>query len=256
MSNGLFNLNDKVAVVTGAGRGIGRTLALGLGRHGADVVVVSRTAAEIEEVAHELSAMGRRSLALAADTSRKADVERMVSKTVDSLGRIDVLVNNAAMSLGYKSAMDFTEPEWETILGTNLTGYFLTAQAVGRRMLAQRSGSVVMNSSIAGSVAIAGLAPNASAKGGVNQLVRTLALEWAPYGVRVNALSPGYIRGPSIRTEKMAGDARERFVNSRTPLGRRGEPEELVGPCVFLASAASSYVTGIILAVDGGWTAS
>ena len=251
----LFDLTGRVAIVTGGGRGLGRTIALALADHGADVVVVSRTMEQVERVAGEIQGMGRKALALRVDTSRKADVDAMVSRTLDRWGRIDVLVNNAGIDI-IKPAVDYAEAEWDQILDINLKGYFLCAQAVGRQMIAQRSGSILMNGSIAGSVGIKGLTPYASAKGGVDQLARTLAVEWAPHNVRVNVFAPAYFENVMQGVEHVHRDeAKERHIQEWTPLGRRGRLEELIGPVVFLASDASSYVTGHILMVDGGWTA-
>jgi len=251
----LFDLTGRVAIVTGGGRGLGRAIALGLADHGADVVVVSRTVAQVEKVAGEIQARGRKALALQVDTSRKADVDRMVARTLETWGRLDVLVNNAGIDI-IKPAVEYAEAEWDQILDINLKGYFLCSQAVGRHMIAQRSGSILMNSSIAGSVGIKGLTPYASAKGGVDQLARTLAVEWAPHNVRVNVFAPAYFENVMQGVEHVHRDeAKERHIREWTPLGRRGRLEELIGPVVFLASDASSYVTGHVLMVDGGWTA-
>lgn len=254
MTKSLFDLTGRVAIVTGAGRGLGRAIALGLCRHGASIVAVSRTVAQVEKVAAEIDDLGGRALAIQVDTSNRADVERMVSRTLEHFGQIDVLVNNAGIDI-IKPALDYAEDEWDKILDINLKGYFLCAQAVGRVMVERKSGSILMNSSIAGSVGINHLVPYASAKGGVNQLVRTLASEWAPHGVRVNAFAPGYFENVMQGATEVHNEAKDRHVRASTPLGRRGRPDELVGPCVFLASEASSYVTGSILMVDGGWTA-
>jgi NAD(P)-dependent dehydrogenase (short-subunit alcohol dehydrogenase family) len=251
----LFDLTGRVAIVTGGGRGLGRTIARGLAEHGADVVVVSRTVEQVERVAGEIRGMGRKALALQVDTSRKVDVDRMVARTLETWGRIDVLVNNAGIDI-IKPAVDYVEAEWDQIVDINLKGYFLCAQAVGRQMIAQRAGSILMNGSIAGSVGIKGLTPYASAKGGVDQLARTLAVEWAPHNVRVNVFAPAYFENVMQGVEHVHRDeAKERHIREWTPLGRRGKLEELIGPVVFLASDASSYVTGHILMVDGGWTA-
>jgi NAD(P)-dependent dehydrogenase (short-subunit alcohol dehydrogenase family) len=253
MAKALFDLTGKVAIVTGAGRGLGKTLAIGLAEHGADVVCVSRTLAQVNETAKEITGLGVKALALDVDVSKKADVDRMVSRVLDGWGRIDVLVNNAGID-NIKPAVDYTEEEWDAILDINLKGYFLPTQAVGRVMIRQRSGSIVMNSSIAASIGVSLLVPYASSKGGVNQLARTLAVEWAPHGVRVNVFSPGYFENVMQGAEHIHNEAKERHIRERTPLGRRGRAEELIGPVVFLASDASSYVTGNVLMVDGGWT--
>jgi len=250
----LFDLGGKVAIVTGAGRGIGKTLALGLARHGADVVAVSRTLPQVEGVAREIAALGRKGIALKVDTSSKADVDRMVAKTLEDWGRVDVLVNNAGIDI-IKPAVDYTEAEWDQVIDINLKGYFLCAQAVGREMIRQGRGSILMNSSIAGSVGISWLVPYASAKGGVNLLTRTLAVEWARHGVRVNAFAPAYFENVMQGAEQIHNEEKERHIREWTPMGRRGKRDELVGPAVFLASDASSYVTGHVLMVDGGWTA-
>jgi NAD(P)-dependent dehydrogenase (short-subunit alcohol dehydrogenase family) len=250
----LFDLAGKVAIVTGAGRGIGKTLALGLAQHGADVVAVSRTLPQVESVVSEIAALGRKGIALKVDTSSKADVDRMVAKTLEDWGRVDVLVNNAGIDI-IKPAVDYTEAEWDQVIDINLKGYFLCAQAAGREMIRQGRGSILMNSSIAGSIGVNWLVPYASAKGGVNQLTRTLAVEWARHGVRVNAFAPAYFENVMQGAEQIHNEEKERHIREWTPMGRRGKMDELVGPAVFLASDASSYVTGHVLMVDGGWTA-
>ncbi len=256
MAQSLFDLTGKVAVVTGSGRGLGRAIALGLAEAGADVVTCSRTLSEAEDTAHEVERAGRRALALRTDTSDRASCEQLVETTVRELGHLDVLVNNAGIDI-IVPATEVTDDQWDQILGINLKGYFITSQVAGRQMLAQGSGgSIVNNSSIASRVGISGLTAYSAAKGGVNQLTRVMAVEWAPHGVRVNAFAPGYFEnvmrgavGEHAREEK------QQQVLTFTPMRRRGRPEELVGPVVFLASDASSYVTGAVLYVDGGYTA-
>lgn len=255
MHSSLFDLRGKTAIVTGAGRGLGRAMALGLAAHGADIVLVSRTESEIRSGAEAAAALGRKAFFTVADVGVKADVERLVSFAQEKLGRIDILINNAGIDRNIP-ALDYSEEEWDRILGVNLKGYFLCCQAVGRIMMAQGSGSIINNSSIYGSVGMADNLPYGASKGGVNQLTRMLAVEWAQHGIRVNAIAPGYMV-PMTRDDGQAGPGPkvEAWVATRTPMGRRGKAEELIGPAVFLASEAATYVTGAILAVDGGWTA-
>jgi NAD(P)-dependent dehydrogenase (short-subunit alcohol dehydrogenase family) len=232
-----------------------RAIAVAFARQGADVAVNYRGNADAADaVAAEITGLGRKAIAMKIDTSKKADVDRMVGKTMETWGRVDVLVNNAGID-NIKPAIDYTETEWDEIVDINLKGYFLCAQAAGREMLRVKRGSIVMNSSMAGSIGIPWLVPYGSAKGGVNQLTRTLAVEWAREGVRVNAFSPGYFENVMQGAENIHNEEKERHIRSRTPMGRRGRAEELVGPVVFLASDASSYVTGHLLMVEGGWTA-
>lgn len=256
MAQSPFDLSGKVAVVTGSGRGLGRAIALGLAEAGADVVTCSRTLSEAEDAAHEVERTGRRALALRTDTSERASLEQLVETTVRELGHLDVLVNNAGIDI-IEPVEEYSEEDWNTVVSINLTGYFHCAQLAGKRMLAQGGGgSIINNSSIASSVGIHGLVAYGAAKGGVNQLTRVMAVEWAPRNVRVNAFAPGYfdniMRGA---TAEHGREEKQRQVVTFTPMGRRGRPDELVGPVVFLASDASSYVTGAVLYVDGGYTA-
>ena len=249
----LFSLEGRVAVVTGAGRGLGRSMALALAAAGADVVASSRTAAEIESLRDEVRALGRRAEAIPADTTREADCERLISGTVERLGRLDILVNNAGINIR-KPVLELSPEEYRQVLATNLEGYFLCARAAGKRLVAQNSGKVVNISSIMGRVALANQAAYASSKGGVEQLTKVLALEWAPHNVQVNALAPTYFETELTRP-LFEDPERNRFISERTPMGRWGQPHELAGAVIFLASRASDYVTGHTVVVDGGWTA-
>lgn len=253
--SGLFDLRGKTAIVTGAGRGLGSVIAKGLAAHGAEVMVVSRSLGEVQQVADEIRSLGVGGTALKVDISVRSDVEAMVSHARDLWGKIDILVNNAGIDRNM-AVEEYPEDEWDRILATNLKGYFLCSQLVGKEMVARGQGAIIMNSSIYGQVGAADNVPYGASKGGINQLVRMLAVEWAQKGVRVNALAPAYM-SPMSRDDGQVGPGPkvEAWVKARTPMGRRGRPEELIGPAVFLASEASSYVTGSILAVDGGWTA-
>lgn len=247
-----FSLNGRVALVTGAGRGIGRALALGLAEAGADVVCLARTGAEVEATAADVRVLGRRALAVTADVTRQEQVTQAVDAAITAFGRIDILVNNAGMNIR-KPALEVQEQDWDKVVETNLKGPFLVAQTVGRHMCETGYGRVINISSVGGEVALRTGVAYGSSKAGLFHMTRILALEWAKYGVTVNAVGPWYFR--TSLTEKLLQD--EQYVSeilARTPIKRIGEVEELVGPVVFLASQASSYVTGQALMVDGGMT--
>jgi gluconate 5-dehydrogenase len=254
MSQSLFDLTGKHAIVTGAGRGLGRAIAVGLAQFGADVALVARTESQLKETASEIEKLGRRVLIYPSDVSHKANVERIVNDVVAQWGRVDILVNNAGVDAAMP-ALDYTEEAWDFVLDVNLKGYFLLAQACARHMKEAGGGVIVNNSSICGDVGIKNIVAYNASKGGVNMLTRTLAIEWAPYHIRVNAFSPAYMEAVMPGAASEHDDKKEVSIRELTPLGRRGKPEELVGPVVFLASDASSYVTGEVLMVDGGWTA-
>lgn len=252
----LFDLHGRVAVVTGSGRGLGRVMARGLADAGASVVTCSRTLEEAQDTAAAIRTSGGNATAVRTDTTDRASVEHLVAVAVSSYGRLDVLVNNAGTD-AIEPVEVVSVEHWNMVLDTNLTGYFHCAQAAGRQMLTQRSGGSVINiSSIAGLVGIPGLTSYSAAKGGVDQMTKVMAVEWAQRGVRVNAIAPGYFENiMSTAGDEHANPEKQRQVLTFTPMGRRGRPDELVGPVVFLASDASSYVTGAVLYVDGGYTA-
>jgi NAD(P)-dependent dehydrogenase (short-subunit alcohol dehydrogenase family) len=254
MPSSLFDLTGRMAIVTGAGRGLGRAIAVGLAQFGADVAMVSRTRAQLEETAAEVTKTGRKAMVIPADVAKKTEVENVVRQVVEAWGRLDILVNNAGVDAAQPS-LDYKEEDWDFVMDVNLKGYFLFAQAAGRVMIDQRRGSIVNNSSICGDVGIKNILAYNASKGGVNMLTRTLAVEWAPYNIRVNAFAPAYMEVVMPGAAVEHDEKKEQSIRELTPLGRRGRPEELVGPVVFLASDASSYVTGEILMVDGGWTA-
>ncbi len=245
-----FSLSGKVAVVTGSGRGLGQAMAEGLAAAGAAVVTCARSLHEAEHVAVRISSAGGQALGVLVDVTQRHSCAALLERIVATFGRIDVLVNNAGVEL-VRPADEHTEEDWHQTLTTNLIGGFHCAQLAAARMRVQgRGGSIINVSSIASTVAMPGLAAYGAAKAAINQLTRTLASEWAASGIRVNAIAPGYM-DHCMRDGGMTPIAR---VASVTPLGRRGRPEELVGPVVFLASDAAAYVTGAILFVDGGTT--
>jgi NAD(P)-dependent dehydrogenase (short-subunit alcohol dehydrogenase family) len=250
----LFDLTGRVAVVTGASSGLGVTFAEALAEAGARVVLAARRKDRIEAVAQQLVAAGRDAIAVECDVASEASVDALVGATLARFGRADVLVNNAGTAKVSPAASESLE-DFRGVIDVNLTGTFLCAQRFGRVMLDQRKGSIINVASILGLVA-SGLIPQASytaSKGAVVNLTRELGAQWARLGVRVNAIAPGYF--PSEMTTDMFGtEDGLRFIRRRTPMGRPGQPEELLGALLLLASDASSYMTGQVLAVDGGWT--
>jgi NAD(P)-dependent dehydrogenase (short-subunit alcohol dehydrogenase family) len=249
-----FRLDGRVAVVTGASSGMGVTFAHALAAAGARVVVAARRMERLRELALELEREGFTAHPVACDVAREDEVDRLVGETERAFGPADVLVSNAGFTT-VVPAEDQAVADWRAHLDVNLTGVFLCAQRFGRSMLAAGRGSIVNVASVLGFVASGQVrqAAYAASKGGVVNLTRELAAQWARRGVRVNALAPGWF--PTEMTADMFGDERSlSWMRSRTPLGRGGELDELVGPLLFLASDASTFVTGHVLTVDGGWT--
>ncbi|MGK7915393.1 MAG: SDR family NAD(P)-dependent oxidoreductase [Prochloraceae cyanobacterium] len=256
MSKNLFALSDKVAIVTGSARGLGKAIALGLADAGAKLVIADLNYLGAEATAREIRENNGAAIAIQADVSVRQDCQQLVNKTVEHYDRLDITICNAGIDI-IKPAESLEEEEWDAIINVNLKGYFNVAQLAARQMIARGTGgSIVMNSSIASLVGIEGLVAYAAAKGGVNQLVRTMAVEWASKGIRVNAFAPGYFENIMQGAGNIHADPKkqQQIVNF-TPMARRGKPEELIGPVIFLASEASSYVTGSILMVDGGYSA-
>ena len=238
--------------MTGGASGLGRSIAWGFACHGADVAIADCNLEGAQAAASAIAeATGRRALALAVDVAQEAQVAHAVAKTIQELGGLDIPVNGAGNNLR-KPLLEFSQDEFDSILQVHLGGTFLFCRAAGRHMKAQRRGSIINIASITAHVGIANVGPYAAAKGGLLQLSRVLALELAPYGVRVNAVSPGFVETPM--TQQHAPEVRRRIAEA-TPMGRMGHASELIGPTVFLASDASSFVTGSALLVDGGWTA-
>jgi NAD(P)-dependent dehydrogenase (short-subunit alcohol dehydrogenase family) len=249
-----FSLEGKVAVVTGSTRGIGRAIAEGLAGAGAAVAVNGRNTETTQAAAAEMAASGARTLPVAADVSKAFEVERLISLTVATFGRLDILVNNAGISPYYKAAETVTEAEWDEIMRVNLKGVFLCCQAAGRVMIPQKSGRIINISSIGGQVALPKLLAYTAAKGAVNQLTRALAVEWAAYGILVNVIAPAFVETDLTKGLRKNPKLRDDLIR-QVPLGRLGESSEVVGAAIYLASDAASYVTGHVLNIDGGWLA-
>jgi NAD(P)-dependent dehydrogenase (short-subunit alcohol dehydrogenase family) len=250
----LFDLTDRTAVVIGATSGIGRAIALGLADAGADVVPTGRRAELVASAAREIEARGRRSLATTADVSDSASLQALADEVLDSFGKVDILVNAAGRTVR-RPTLDVSDAEWDAILGTNLTGMLRACRAFGRHMIEQRYGRIINIGSLTSVVALHEVAAYAASKAGVAALTKQLAVEWAPHGVCVNAILPGVFR-TALNEGLLDGTERGRELLMRTPMKRFGVPEEVAGAAVFLASEAASFVTGHLLAVDGGFLAS
>ena len=250
----MFRLEGQVALVTGAGRGIGRALGLGFAQAGADVVLASRTASELETVAAEVQALGRHAVVIPTDVADSAQVRALVEQCVTTLGRLDILANVAGIAIR-EPATDVSEAHFEQIVNVNLRGAFVACQAAGQVMLeAGNGGSIINICSLTSFLGLSQRAIYGATKGALGQLTKSLAVEWGPQGIRVNGIAPGWIVTP-LTTPLFEDEEFREWVLSRTPLGRPGAPDDLVGLAVFLASDASAFITGQIIYVDGGWTA-
>lgn len=251
-----FDLSGRCAVVTGAGRGLGAAMAAALAAAGAHVVLAARTQAEIDAVAARIAAAGGNAHAATCDATDRGQVARLIDDTAERCGSLDIMVVNHGVGPAMP-LLEVTDDDLDTVIGVNLASAFLCAQLAGRRMIAQgRGGAIVVVSSSASRVACPGYGAYGASKGGVDQMVRQLAREWAPHDIRVNAVNPGYTDNEMTGTADVH-DTPEvaRFIRRFVPFGRRGRAGEIAGPVVFLASDAASYITGHSLFVDGGLAA-
>ena len=249
---GLFDLTGRVALVTGASRGLGQTFARALARAGADLVLTARRREDLASFTREIEGLGRRVLALDLDVRDESSIRGMADRALGGMGKVDILVNNAGCNRR-KPALEVTWDDWNTVLDTNLRGTFFVAQAIGRHMVERRYGRIVNVGSVTSVAGYAGLAPYSASRGGVKQLTMSLADDWGPFGVTVNCLAPGWFK--TAQTAALYEDeAWVAMLKDRIPLRRPGQPTDLDGAVVFLASDASAYVTGQILLVDGGIT--
>jgi NAD(P)-dependent dehydrogenase (short-subunit alcohol dehydrogenase family) len=249
-----FRLDGKVALITGGARGLGRTMAEALGQAGAEIALAGRSKDACEQAAFAIaSTTGRRVRAFAADVTKIDDVEQLANDVEGEFGKVDILVNNAGINIR-GPIQQLTEADWDAVIDTNLKGPFLCARAIGPRMVSRGWGRVINLGSVLGVIALPGRAPYASSKAGVINLTRVLALEWAGTGVTANAICPGAFATEMNRSLLDDPVKYKEFV-AQIPMGRWGELEELTGAVVFLASDASSYITGTPLFVDGGWIA-
>ena len=247
-----ISLKGKVALITGASRGIGRAIALEMARSGADVVLASRKLADLEKVAAEIKAMGRKAFPVAAHIGRTEDITNLVAKAREAFGKIDILVNDAATNPTMDSALDASERAWDSVMNLNLKGLFFLSQAVAK-VMKEHGGGVIINVS-----SVAGVTPDilpiySISKAGVNMATKVMAQQWAPYGIRANTLSPGQTR--TQFSEALWGNPEiYQVIMDRTPLKRIAEPEDMAHAAAFLASDKASFITGQNLIVDGGMT--
>ncbi len=245
-----FKLDGKVALVTGAAAGLGLAVAVALAEAGADVVCHGNTRSP-EATCDAIDQLGRRTLAVTGDLARPETPRAMFAATLEKFGRLDILVNNAG-TIRRASAVDYSEEDWRTVIEVNLSAVFRLSQLGGRQMIAQGTGKIVNIASLLSFQGGITVPAYAASKGGVAQLTKALANEWAGKGINVNAIAPGYMRTDNTKALQ-ADETRNRQILERIPAGRWGEPFDLAGAAVFLASSASDYVNGHVLVVDGGW---
>ena len=245
-----FDLSGRVAVVTGASRGLGQIFGRALARAGADLVVTSRTLDSLRPFQKEIESMGRRIAPLELDVRDEASIRRMADAAQAAFGKIDILVNNAGCNVR-KKAVEITWDDWNLVLDTNLRGAFFVAQGIARHMIPRGSGRIINIGSVTSVFGYAGLGPYGASRGGIRQLTMSLASDWGPHGITVNCLAPGWFR---TEQNKVMYEDKEwvEYLVERIPLGRPGKTEDLEGPVVFLASEASMYMTGQTLLIDGG----
>ncbi len=246
-----MRLKDKVALITGSTRGLGKEFAIGFAKEGASLIINGRDPSKAEAVAQEIRGLGVNSIAVCADVSKHKDVNEMVKKAIDTFGRIDILVNNAGINPFILEAERISEEGWDQVLDINLKGVFLCCQTVGKRMIEQGGGKIINISSVAGILGEQGFLPYCVSKAGVIMLTRILAYEWSKYNIRVNAIAPGVVAG-GMNTVILKKDEIVSGLTKKIPLNRLGRPEEVVSLAIFLASDEASYINGETITIDGG----
>lgn len=247
-----FDLTGRKAMVTGSSKGLGETAATALAGAGADVAICGRKKEDIDRVVGKIRGMGRDAAGFELEVTSGQTVQEGAERILDYFGKIDILVNNAGTNHRVP-VLEYPEEEWDRVINTNLKGYYLVAKAFVPQMIERGWGKVINMSSILGSVGLANQLAYASSKGGVNQMTKVMALEWAQQGVRVNAIAPTYFETEMVKQVAKDKD-KYNFIKERTPMGRWGKLEELEGIVIFLASRASDFITGQSILIDGGWT--
>lgn len=249
-----FSLAGKTAIIIGASRGLGQGMAMALAEAGADLAIVARNASSLEKLSEEVKERRQRCLSLPTDVSNPSEIQAMVNRVIEVFGKIDILINSQGTQVR-KPALEMTEQDWDGLMSVNLKSVFFSCQIVGRQMIKQGRGKIINVASLASVIGLANISIYGASKGGVAQLTKALAVEWAPHHINVNAVLPGYYR-TELTADLFKNEEKKRWVLSRIPLGRTGLPEDLAGTVVFLSSEASDYITGQIIPVDGGWLAS
>lgn len=250
----MFSLEGKVAIVTGASRGIGRAIALGLASAGADVAVAARTQSDLETLAKEIGELGRNALPVPTDVTERSHIEALLDRTIEELEGLDVLVNNAGGTRFMSPLLGLRPDGWDKMIRLNLTSVFHATQLAAAKMVGQGGGSIIQTASVAGISGAPTLSFYSAAKGGVRLMTQAAAKELAQSGVRVNSVAPGWI-ATDLNAPLRADESTEGLITSTIPMGRWGTPEEIVGAVVYLASDASSFVTGTTIVIDGGQSA-
>ena len=248
----LFDLSEKVAIVTGASRGLGQYFARALAKSGADLVITSRDLSRLTEFKQEIESLGRRALPVQLDVLSQSDIENMVRMAINEYGKIDILVNNAGLNIRRPST-DVSQEDWDTVLNTNLKGSFFCAQAAAKEMIKRKHGRIINVGSCTCVFGMEGIAPYTASRGAILSMTRSLAAEWGKFGITVNVLAPGWFKTAQnavLYENKEWVD----YITERIPLNRPGQPHDLDGTVIFLASDASEYITGQIILVDGGFT--
>ncbi|MBM4333802.1 MAG: SDR family oxidoreductase [Deltaproteobacteria bacterium] len=249
-----MKLKGKVAIITGASKGIGKGIALRYAKEGAAVVLASRSMDLLSSIAGQINQEGGKALALEVDVGNYESVARMIERSMDHFGRMDIMVNNAGISMAVPSE-ELSPGDWERALSTDLTGVFYGCQCAARKMIPQGGGVIINITSVYGLVAAPARAAYCASKAACNMLTKVLAIEWAPKNIRVNAIAPGYIRTELVQGVIDSGMLPIGAIEKRTPMGRIGEVEELLGLAVYLAGDESSFMTGSVINIDGGWEA-